>query len=130
MKIAIYVLSCRSQTGDSTAEASWPGVELEIFAHEKWFVADVEANWHQLSFGDCLAENFSKFDAHICIMALGIVVRHLAPLLVHKTVDPAVIVMDELGKFAISAVAGHLEEPSLTAKIAQILVTGCYHNSI
>ncbi|NLL48788.1 MAG: cobalt-precorrin 5A hydrolase [Firmicutes bacterium] len=123
MKIAIYVLSWRGvKLAIQLQKLAWPGVELEIFAHEKWFVADVEANWHQLSFGDCLAENFSKFDAHICIMALGIVVRHLAPLLVHKTVDPAVIVMDELGKFAISAVAGHLGGATvLTEKIAQIL---------
>ena len=46
--------------------------------------------------------------ALICIMATGIVVRHLAPLLRHKAVDPAVVVLDERGQFAISLVSGHL----------------------
>ena len=43
MKIAIYVLSWRRQTGDSTAEASLARCRTRDFAHEKWFVADVEA---------------------------------------------------------------------------------------
>ena len=44
----------------------------------------------------------------ICIMATGIVVRHLAPLLKGKDVDPAVVVVDEAGRFAISLLSGHL----------------------
>ena len=109
MKIAVYALSRRGiELAEKLQKLEWPGVELQIFAHEKWFVPDLDANWHQLSFGESLTENFRKFDAHICVMALGIVVRHLAPLLAHKTVDPAIVVMDELGQFAISVVAGHL----------------------
>ena len=44
----------------------------------------------------------------VCIMASGIVVRMIAPLLQAKDSDPAVVVMDEAGKFAISLVSGHL----------------------
>lgn len=44
----------------------------------------------------------------VCIMATGIVVRLIAPLLQGKDVDPGVVVMDEAGKFAISLVSGHL----------------------
>ena len=44
----------------------------------------------------------------ICIMAAGIVVRTLSPLLVSKDRDPAVVVVDEKGRFAISLVAGHM----------------------
>jgi len=44
----------------------------------------------------------------IFIMASGIVVRLIAPLLVGKDVDPAVVVMDDAGKFAISLLSGHL----------------------
>lgn len=57
---------------------------------------------------DVFHELWRECRALICIMATGIVVRHLAPLLRHKTVDPAVVVLDERGQFAISLVSGHL----------------------
>ena len=39
---------------------------------------------------ETVAGQFSRYDGHIFIMATGIVVRSIAPLLNHKTVDPAV----------------------------------------
>lgn len=53
---------------------------------------------HQLMDGDmktCVAEAFKRDTAIVFIMATGIVVRMLAPLLKHKAEDPAVIVIDE-----------------------------------
>lgn len=44
----------------------------------------------------------------VCIMACGIVVRMVAPLLESKDRDPAVVVMDDAGGFAISLLSGHL----------------------
>jgi cobalt-precorrin 5A hydrolase len=41
-------------------------------------------------------------------MATGIVVRTLAPLLVDKRQDPAIVVCDEKGQFAVSLLSGHL----------------------
>ena len=41
-------------------------------------------------------------------MATGIVVRLIAPYLDSKEKDPAVVVMDDAGKFAISLLSGHL----------------------
>ncbi|WP_306535721.1 cobalt-precorrin 5A hydrolase [Geobacter sp.] len=55
-----------------------------------------------------VAELWPVFDGFIFIMATGIVVRMVAPHLVAKDVDPAVVVMDDAGKFAISLLAGHL----------------------
>ncbi|MDD4400616.1 MAG: cobalamin biosynthesis central domain-containing protein, partial [Desulfitobacteriaceae bacterium] len=43
----------------------------------------------------------------IFIMAAGIVVRMIAPLLSSKTEDPAVVVLDEKGQCVISLLAGH-----------------------
>jgi cobalt-precorrin 5A hydrolase len=44
----------------------------------------------------------------VFIMATGIVVRILAPHLRGKDLDPAVVVMDEAGAFAVSLLSGHL----------------------
>jgi len=55
-----------------------------------------------------VAELWPVFDGFIFIMATGIVVRMVAPHLVAKDVDPALVVMDEAGRFAISLLAGHL----------------------
>ncbi|MFO0753954.1 MAG: cobalamin biosynthesis protein [Thermodesulfovibrionales bacterium] len=44
----------------------------------------------------------------VFIMAAGIVVRTIAPLVRDKKQDPAVVVLDEKGRFAISLLSGHL----------------------
>lgn len=44
----------------------------------------------------------------VFIMAAGIAVRMIAPHLEAKDKDPAVVVMDDAGKFAISLLSGHL----------------------
>jgi cobalt-precorrin 5A hydrolase len=54
-------------------------------------------------------------------MATGIVVRLIAPFLQHKYTDPAVVVMDERGRHAISLVSGHLGGANvLTRLVADI----------
>lgn len=51
---------------------------------------------------------WSQCDGLICIMAAGIVVRSIAPLLADKRSDPCVIVLDEKGRHVISLLSGHL----------------------
>ncbi|MGB9825202.1 MAG: cobalt-precorrin 5A hydrolase, partial [Desulfofundulus sp.] len=55
-----------------------------------------------------VAEEFKRCQGMVFIMALGIVVRLLAPLVRDKRSDPAVVVMDERGQFVISTLSGHL----------------------
>jgi len=50
---------------------------------------------------------FDRYDGLIFIMALGIVIRVIAPFIKSKHVDPAVVVVDENRRFAISALSGH-----------------------
>ncbi|RJQ19393.1 MAG: precorrin-3B C(17)-methyltransferase [Nitrospiraceae bacterium] len=52
----------------------------------------------------------------IFIMASGIVVRTIAPLIKDKKTDPAVVVIDEKGKYAISLLSGHLGGANKVAK--------------
>jgi len=53
-------------------------------------------------------ERWSRTKNIICIMATGIVVRAVAPLLQDKRTDPAVVVLDEKGQYVISLLSGHL----------------------
>lgn len=58
--------------------------------------------------GEALAENFPAFSCHVLICASGIAVRALAPLLRDKSLDPAILLLDQQGRFVISLLAGHL----------------------
>jgi cobalt-precorrin 5A hydrolase len=60
------------------------------------------------SLREALPRLFGRSRALVCIMATGIVVRLLAPHLRGKGSDPAVVVMDEGGEYAISLLSGHL----------------------
>ena len=60
-----------------------------------------------VSIRQTLQTAFKQHRALICILASGIVVRELAPLMVSKHVDPAVVIVDEAGKFAFSLLSGH-----------------------
>ncbi|MEN3042873.1 MAG: cobalamin biosynthesis protein [Fervidobacterium sp.] len=50
---------------------------------------------------------FKKYNAIVYIMATGIVVRSISNLINNKFLDPAVIVVDDAGKFVISLLSGH-----------------------
>ena len=54
------------------------------------------------------AQQFSEKEGLVFVGAVGIAVRAIAPHLRHKTTDPAVVAVDEGGRFAIPLVSGHL----------------------
>lgn len=71
---------------------------------------------------ETIARNWQRFDGFICIMATGIVVRAIAPLLEDKLTDPCVVVLDEKGRHAISLLAGHIGGGNeLAEKVAGLL---------
>lgn len=75
------------------------------------------------SFTDAvLAKDFQSKDAMVFVMAVGIVVRKIAPLLRSKLTDPAVIVVGQDGKYVISLLSGHIGGANeMTNAIAALL---------
>ena len=58
--------------------------------------------------GEQIPALFAAFAGIVAIVSLGAVVRLIAPHLGSKESDPAVVVVDEAGKFAIPVLSGHL----------------------
>lgn len=62
---------------------------------------------YETSVRQVLQSAFRAHTALVAIMASGIVVRDLAPLLRSKHADPGVVVLDEAGRHAVSLLSGH-----------------------
>ena len=61
-----------------------------------------------VSLADWTAESFASCRALVYVGAAGIAVRAIAPQLVSKASDPAVIAVDECAHFAVPLASGHL----------------------
>lgn len=61
-----------------------------------------------LSLSEWTTQMFDQSDALVFVGAAGIAVRAIAPHLKSKVTDPAVVVVDERGSFAVPILSGHL----------------------
>lgn len=104
MKIAIVTLTSYGVALAKRVQQHYPQSDIYTLKNHKDEACKlIEPNLSLLT-----KELFEKEKILLYIMATGIVVRTIAPYLVHKSKDPAVLVMDEKGQFVISLLSGHL----------------------
>ncbi len=81
--------------------------EVTLFLPQKIKKTDLGATYFSKNLGDQVGEIFSDYDGFVFIMASGIVVRVIAPHIKDKHTDPAVVVVDDVGRSVISLLSGH-----------------------
>jgi len=95
--------------------------DMDLYASDKSSPGNLKATTFD-KLADVMAEKFHQYTAHIFIMATGIVVRMIAPFIQNKMEDPAVVVIDDQGRHAVSLLAGHLGGANhLTRKVAEMI---------
>lgn len=104
--IALWAVTPNGLTIARRLRQRW--AKAELFCSQRLSAAPGEAIYAFARLGEAVAGNFHRYDGHVFIMAAGIVVRSIAPHLHNKTFDPAVVVVDDQGRFAISLLSGHL----------------------
>lgn len=96
--------------------------QWDIFAPSKFSNNDSKINWFEDSTTSKVGELFKRYDALVCIFSLGAVIRLISPHMKDKKTDPAVVVIDDIGKFVISTLSGHIGGANkLTEEIAGLL---------
>ena len=114
MKIAAIAVVAITRHGIALAGrivAALPGAQLyapEKFQAEATAAVPGAAHCYEGKVGDEVPALFAAFDGIVAVLSLGAVVRLIAPHLKNKENDPAVLVVDEAGKFVIPVLSGHL----------------------
>lgn len=103
-----------------------------------WLPKSVENIPNSKSYGVSLKEHIAKIwcdhRAFIFCLATGATVRLIAPLIKDKSSDPAVVVVDALGRYAIALCSGHQGQADLLAELvaqqlgSTAIVTGTSHS--
>lgn len=112
----IYVTASGSVTAHRIEKAlKSAGISCEIFAPEKYAGEGEKAM--QMHFSEEIKHIFGSFDAIVGVMAAGILIRAVAPLLGGKLIDPAVVCVDISGRFSVSLLSGHYGGANYLAKL-------------
>lgn len=111
MKYAVVSITKHGIALAAKVVAALPGAQLfapEKFRAEAAAAAPGAAHCYAGKVGDQIPALFAAFDGIVAIVSLGAVVRLIAPHLKNKESDPAVVVIDEAGRFSIPVLSGHL----------------------
>lgn len=108
MRIAVIAITRNGALLGQRLREGLAGAELHVSSRYSGQAGPARQLFDPEELKPLIAGLWHKVDGFIFIMASGIVVRMIAPLLKSKETDPAVIVMDDSGRFAIALLSGHL----------------------
>lgn len=108
MRIAVIAITAHGAAIGKKLMQELGSAELHVSARYGNQADPSERLFEPTELKDLLSSLWNRVDGFVFIMATGIVVRLVAPLLKSKAVDPAVTVIDDQGNFAISLLSGHL----------------------
>ena len=105
--VAVFAITRQGvQTASKITEVlSKQNINCKTFAAKKYARNNVIALDKKL--GASVRDVFGDVDAIVAVMATGVIVRAVAPLLKTKMSDPAVVSVDVSGLFAVSLLSGH-----------------------
>jgi cobalt-precorrin 5A hydrolase/precorrin-3B C17-methyltransferase len=83
------------------------GMETALLIRRSLPYCEIFRNKGKGRLSKLVAELFNQYQGLIFIMAAGIVVRVVAPLITDKHNDPAVVVVDDARRYAVSLLSGH-----------------------
>jgi cobalt-precorrin 5A hydrolase len=108
MRVAILAITRGGASLEKRLREELTGADLYVSSRYAGQAGQPSTCFEATELKRLIASLWKRYDGFILIMATGIVVRMIAPLLKSKTSDPAVVVMDDAGRFAISLLSGHL----------------------
>ncbi len=91
--------------------------EVEIYVPAKHNDGGNDVLWFTEQSTQLVGKLFKSYEALICIFSLGAVIRMVAPHLIDKKSDPAVLVIDDRANNVISALSGHLGGANALARL-------------
>jgi cobalt-precorrin 5A hydrolase len=120
-----YALVAITKHGVEVARTLHEQLPCDLYYMEKFAYGDESERGIRLFSGsprEHMPHLFHTYKGLVLFFSLGAVVRLIAPLLKSKHTDPAVVVVDDHGKYAISVLSGHLGGANmLTREVARIL---------
>lgn len=118
---AIYAITKHGVEIAKKIKSSLVDVDLYI-ANKFMHLAPTDALAFDLPMGPLLKETFADYYCHIHVISVGAVVRMLAPYIVDKKTDPAIICVDDHARFTVCVLSGHVGRGNeFTENIASIL---------
>lgn len=112
MKFAVYSFTTLGASLGDRLSSFFQDQEIDI----------VHKTSKQYKISNEVKSDFYHCDGLIFISSTGIAVRMIAPLLIHKFEDPAVLVINDIGTFTISLLSGHVGGANeWTLKISEYL---------
>ncbi len=115
--IAIYALTA---AGAETARRLRAGLGRGALFLPRRLAGAGEVPFARLT--EALTGNWGRFSGHVLFCAAGIAVRAAAGLIRSKAQDPAVVVVDQRGDYAVSLLSGHLGGANaLARRVAEAL---------